>query len=214
MSESNIVKSHLQYDYILLDGSSSMLGKWDEVCSAIDSYVAGLKEEHVSTHIYLHVFSSDSTVDLVGFDGNIRDWAPIAHRLQIPSHMTNLFDAVGIMAQRMRDLDPEKGRITIVTDGETGGDRFTDATQARAYLDWMRAKGWPITFIGADFANWSQAEMLGADKSNTVGVAQARLTAAASTLAKKAASHARGAEDINFTSSEQEQFGGYLAPPK
>ncbi len=203
-----------QLDYILLDGSASMRSKWDDVCSAIDSYISGLQAERVNSHIYLHVFSSNSTVDLVGYEGPISEWQPIRGRLRIPYEGTDLYDAVGIMARRMRDFDPTCGRITIVTDGEEGGSHMTNLVQAKAFLDWMRAKGWPITFIGADFSNYQQAAQLGADKSNTVGVAQARLKDATSNLAKKAAAHSRGAEDINFTSSEQEQFGGYLAPPR
>lgn len=207
-----------QMDYILLDGSSSMGTmnpgtKWISSCQAIDAYVEQLKAERIHSHIYLHVFASGSDCDLVGYDGPISEWQPITGRLATPYGGTQLYDAVGILARRMRDFDPERGRITIATDGDDAGSRHTDIHQARGYIDWLKAKGWPVTFIGVDFSNYSQAAMLGASKENTVGVAKARLVDAMRNVGKKAAAHARGAEDINFTSEEQETFGGYLAGP-
>lgn len=207
-----------QLDYILLDGSSSMGtmnpgSKWMESCKAIDAYIAGLKAELVNSRIYLHVFSSGEDTDLCGFDGMISDWKPITGQLVTPYGGTSLYDAVGLLATRMRDFDPSKGRITIATDGDDAGSRTHDIHQAKAYIDWMKAKGWPVTFIGVDFSNYNQAALLGGSKENTVAVSKARLTDAMKNVAKKAAAHARGAEDINFTSEEQEQFGGYLAGP-
>lgn len=204
-----------QLDYILLDGSGSMSGpKWHDTCAAIDAFVAGLKAENISSHIYLHVFSDRSDLDLVAFDGAIAEWQPIAGRLSLPAGGTPLYDAVSIMAQRMRDRDPAAGAIIIATDGGEGGSQFTDLAQAKSYLDWCRAKGWPVTFIGADFSNAEQARMLGADDASAIGVAQARLSDATRNLAKKRARHARSGDDIGFTDDEKQQFGGYLAAPK
>lgn len=207
-----------QLDYLLLDGSSSMGNmnpgtKWIESCKAIDAYIAGLKAEMVNSRIYLHVFASGSDTDICGFDDMISAWRPITGRLETPYGGTHLYDAVGITAIRMRDFDPECARVTIATDGADTHSRNTDVHQAKAYIDWMKAKGWPVTFIGVDFSNYEQAQMLGGSKENTVAVSKARLTDAMTNVAKKAAAHSRGAEDINFTTEEQEQFGGYLAGP-
>lgn len=207
-----------QLDYLFIDGSASMGGmepdsKWIASCEAIDAYVAGLKAENIHSKIYLHIFGSEKEVDLCGFDGMIHNWKPITGSLQTPYSGTQLYDAVGVLARRMRDLDPARARITIATDGDDAGSRIHDVHQAKAFLDWCKAKGWPVTFIGVDFSNYNQAAMLGGSKENTVGVAKARLTDAMKNVAKKAAAHARGAEDINFTTEEQEQFGGYLAGP-
>lgn len=210
---SNLIKIETQVDYILLDGSSSMTDKWPDTIGAIDAYVQGLKDEKINSHIYLHVFSS-SGIDMVAFHDLISAWDPIMGRLPCPGGMTPLYDAIGIKTRRMRDFDPPRARITIATDGEEMGSSHTDVVQARSYLDWCRFKGWPVTFIGCDFSNLSQAASLGADESNALGVQKRLLTDAARNYAKKAANHARGAEDINFTKDEQQQFGGYLAAPK
>lgn len=212
-----------QFDYILIDGSSSMMGvKWDDSIRAVDAYIAGLRAEGIHSHTYVHVFSggllgggSDDKVDTVAWDGPIHEMPRLHGALGCPTGVTPLYDAVAIMARRMRDREPEKGAILIVTDGEEGGSQTTDLTQAKAFLDWLRAKGYPVTFIGADFSNHEQARGLGADKSNAIGVQRAFMSDAARNLAKKRANHARGnAEDINFSEEEQSQFGGYLAAPK
>lgn len=204
-----------QLDYILLDGSGSMSGlKWHDTCRAIDAFVETLKAENIASRIYLHVFSDGRDLDLVAFDGPIAEWQPIAGRLNLPAGGTPLYDAVGIMARRMRDLDPAAGAIIIATDGQESGSQLTDLAQAKSYLDWCRAKGWPVTFIGADFSNTEQARMLGADEASAIGVAQARLSDATRNLAKKRARHARSGDDIGFTDDEKEQFGGYLNAPE
>lgn len=208
-----LVKRENQLDYILLDGSASMATKWHDSLAAIHAYVDTLKQENVNSDIYLHLFSSGSLLDLVGFDGNISQWGNLMG-LELPNSGTSLYDAVAIMGRRMRDFDPPHGRITIVTDGEEGGSQFTDITQAKAILDWCRAKGWPVTFIGVDFSNNRQARALGADKNYAIGVQQKLLSDAARNYGRKAANHARSGTDMGFSESEQQQFGGYLAPPK
>src|SRR4029077_4148078 len=83
---------------------------------------------------------------------------------------TALYDAIAQMCWELRDLDPPQATIVIVTDGQEMGSRNTDETQARAMLDWCRAKGWQVVFLGADFNNSRQAQALGADAHNSIGV--------------------------------------------
>jgi len=110
----------------------------------------------------------------------------------------------------LRDLDPPRCSIVIVTDGDENGSKYTDAEQARAFLDWCRAKGWQVTFIGADFNNSAQARLLGADARNSIGVTKARLLEAGKKLGEKRAAHALYGDDINFSEDERKDFGGYL----
>jgi hypothetical protein len=203
-----------QVDYILLDMSGSMAGKWRESISAIDAYCAGLKAEGVRSHLYLHLFSHGSDIDICAHDGFLSDFGS-AHSIVPDFGGTALYDAISLVGQRISAWDCTKpGRLIIVTDGCESDSRFTDATQARSILDWLRALGWQITFIGADFSNAEQAAVLGSGKSEAIGVQQKLLSAAAANLAKKAARHARFGTDIGFSDSEQQQFGGYLAAPK
>jgi hypothetical protein len=71
-----------------------------------------------------------------------------------------------------------------------------------------------VTFLGADFNNSSQAKLLGADASNSIGVQKHLLLEAGKALGKKRANNARYGNDISFTDDEKTTFGGLLAAPK
>lgn len=197
-------------DYILLDGSGSMKGKWWPMLEAIDTYVAGLKESKVATHLKLQIFDSFNMNQVVR-DCHINDWKTFAQE-PVGAHFTStpLFDAIAKMVQQLRDLNPGRASILIVTDGEENASKFADLTQAKNLLDWCRAHGWQVTFMGCDFNNFSQAQLLGASAENTIGVQKALLSDATKSFAKKRTQHHLYGTDINFTKDEQTQFGGYL----
>jgi hypothetical protein len=117
------------------------------------------------------------------------------------------------MATKLRDLDPPRASIVIVTDGDENASKFTSSDQAKALLDWMRAKGWQITFIGADFNNRRQAHTLGANEHTSIGVQQKRLSDATAALAAKRARYGLYGEAMHYTDAEKQTFGGYLNGP-
>jgi hypothetical protein len=199
-----------QLDYILLDGSSSMMGKWWDCLGALQGYIDVLKAENIGSHGIIQVFDTID-LNLIARDCTLDQWKPFAED-PIGAHWgsTPLYDAVNLMGRTLRDLDPPRARIVIVTDGAENGSRYTDATQARAILDWCRAKGWQVTFIGADFNNSAQAKLLGADEANSIGVRKQKLLEAGKQFGQKAARHALFGEDIRFTEDERKNFGGYL----
>ena len=197
-----------QLDYILLDGSSSMQHLWWDTIGALDNYTNTLRAQNIHSHCILHTFDScdmdciqrDDTLDKCG------DFSTVGAHWG----MTPLYDAINLMCRRLRDLDPPSCSIVIVTDGDDTSSHSTDATQARALLDWCRAKGWQVTFIGCDFNNSRQAQLLGADETNSIGVQKQKLLEAGKTLGDKRVKHALYGDDINFSEDERKNFGGYL----
>jgi hypothetical protein len=191
-----------------------MQSKWWDSLAALDGFMSALRAENVSSHGIVHVFDSNDN-EYIARNGTIDSWQPFSTD-PIGAHWgsTPLYDAINIMGRSIRDLDPARASIIIITDGEENGSRFTDHTQARAILDWLRAKGYQVTFLGADFNNNSQARQLGANESNTLGIAKARLAEAGKLLGQKRANNAKYGNDINFSSDEKSTFGGYLARPE
>ena len=198
-------------DYILLDGSASMTSQWWTMMDAIETYVEGLKGNKVTTWLTLNVFSGPNDLEMIQRDCTLADWVSL---IQDPAASTwgdtPLYDAINLMARRLRDEDPLRCSITICTDGEENGSDHTDAAQAKAILDWCRAKGWQVTFIGCDFDNTDLATKLGAHPSQFIGVSKALLKDAAEELAKKRARHANGGAPMHWSEEEKSQFGGYL----
>jgi hypothetical protein len=206
-------KQTTQYDYILLDGSSSMRDKWWDTMAAIQAYVGTTKDANVNSQVVVQVFDSKE-LDYMARDVAIKDWIDLQVE-PIGAHwgMTPLYDAIQIMGRRLRDLDPPRCSIVIVTDGDENCSSFTDLTQAKSILDWCRAKGWQVTFIGANFDNSEQSRMLGANEKTSLGVSQKRLADATTALAKKRARYGLYGEPMHYTDEEQSKFGGFLNGP-
>lgn len=199
-------------DYFLLDGSGSMIGeKWQNMLVSIDSYAEIFSRANINTQCILHVFDSTDR-DQVQVDCAVKHW-PVLTRTPPSANFTGtpLHDAINIMARRIKELDPPRCRIIICTDGKnTEIDCKTNEDQARAMLDWLRAKGYQVTFFGCDFNNTRQAKLLGANESNTIGVQRALLEEGAKLLANKSIRNERFGDDISFTDDERTEFGGYL----
>ena len=199
-----------QLDYILLDGSGSMKGKWWDTMAALRAFVDVLKSQNVNSHGILQTFDSFD-LNLVQRDGTLDTWGDLT---DIGAHWgsTPLYDAIIHMGLELQKLAPASGKcsIVIVTDGDENGSQTT-LVQAKAVLDWCRAQGWQITFLGADFNNNEQAKMLGANDSNSIGVRRELLLEAGKSLGEKRGRHARNSDDeINFSADERKKFGGYL----
>lgn len=202
-----------QLDYILIDGSGSMQGKWWPTMAALDGFMDVLRSQNIASHGIVSVFSGRDLQDIQR-DAILADW-PQFHVSPLTSTWsdTPLYDAINMMGRHLRDLDPPRCSIVIVTDGDENGSRHTNATQAKAILDWCRAKGWQVTFLGADFNNSKQAKLLGASDRNSVGVRAQKLLEAGKALGEKRARNVLFGEDINFTDDEKTTFGGYLTGP-
>lgn len=202
-----------QLDYILLDGSSSMISKWWPSLDAIDTLVATLQEANLNSQVIISTFDSVN-INMIQRDCTLSAWTTCSHS-PLTAHWgaTPLYDAINTMGRALRDLDPPKCSIVIITDGEENSSKYTTLAQAKAILDWCRAKGYQVTFIGCDFNNARQAAALGANTSNSIGVDKKLLSDAAKNLGAKRAAYGLQGTPINFSPSEQQQFGGYLSAP-
>lgn len=210
-----------QLDFILVDGSSSMQSRWWDSLDAIDSYVLGLQLSGVNSRLLISTFTTERAETgqsqlsfLTQRDEDVRDFTTMKDSpIGSTFGMTPLYDAINTMGRMMRDASPPRAAITIITDGEENGSQTTEH-QARAILDWCRARGWSVTFIGCDFENSKLARKLGAKAPEFIGTSAARLTDAMSGLAKKRANYGLYGTPMHFTDDEKQKFGGYLPSPE
>ena len=206
-----IEKSTTQVDFLLLDSSSSMYGTvWENAVKSIDAYIGGMRLANVNTRTIVSVFGAQ-TPEYIHIDAPIAEWQPLT--VGMFGGGTPLYDAISLMGRRLRDLDPPRAAITIVTDGDDNGSTFCDVHQAKAILDWCRAKGWQVTFIGAGFDNLRLARALGADEASAIGTSPQRLLEATEALAKKRAHYGLTGAPMHYSDAEKQQFGGYLPAP-
>jgi hypothetical protein len=208
---SDIARHTLQCDYILLDCSSSMGDKWHHSLTAIDTYVGAMRAAGLKSRIIFHPFYSDCPDYHQEYTSDY--WTGAMAQNLIPSGTTPLYDAIWLMGMRLREMNPPRASIVIVTDGDDNAST-RPLQSAKMVLDFLRAKGYQVTFIGADFANSAQASLLGAAACSAVGVQKALMSDAARNLAEKRKRYALFGEDMHFTEGERQQFGGYLAAAK
>lgn len=199
-----------QLDYILVDGSGSMRSKWWDFMQALDSFMETLKAQNIHSHGIVSVFDT-TDIDCVQRDSLVSEWETF-YKEPLGAHFggTPLYDAINVAVRKIKDLNPSKVSLVIVTDGEESDSHYTDAEQARAILNWVRAKGWQVTFLGCDFNNSKQAKLLGINDSNAIGVQKKLLGEAGKVLGKKRVNNVLYGQDMNFTENEKTQFGGFL----
>lgn len=202
-----------EVDFIVVDGSGSMVDKWWDFMASLDIFVDALRRR-VNSHTIVSVFD-DKDVSMIQRDCPIAEWKCLKEEPLTSSWgYTPLYDAINAMGRHMKELDPPKASIVIVTDGNENRSLYTTHAQARAILDWCRAKGWQVTFLGCDFNNSKQAKLLGVGEANAIGVQKKLLSEAAALLAAKRIRHSVADEDINFSEDERQQFGGLLPKPE
>lgn len=204
-----------QRDYILLDASSSMSSRWWDSLKAIDDYVGGLRAQNINSQVTLATFTTHHSLRYdICRDTAPESWASLCESSpDMWAGSTPLNDAINMMVRSLRDLNPTKCSILIVTDGEENASKTT-TVQAKSLLDWCRAKGWQVTFMGCDFDNTAQARLLGASDANSVGTSARRLADATKELSKKRAHYAHFGTPMNFSEDERNKFGGYLNAPE
>jgi len=202
-----------QLDYFLLDGSGSMMPKWTNTLASLAAFRDVMMAAHAHSHAVLQVFDSGE-LSRIERDALLAAWPSYANAfIRCPGGGTPLYDAINYMARSLRELDPPKASIVIITDGYENGSRYTQLAQAEALLNWCRAKGWQVTFLGCDFNNARQAKALGARPENSIGVRAELMEEAGKLLGQRRLRHMRTDEDINFTDEEKRDFGGYLTGP-
>jgi hypothetical protein len=213
---SNIALRKTQYDEIILDGSGSMQRQWWDTLKSIDAYVETLGWDQLDTQLRLSIFTTGhDNIDLIARDCPISQWVPLLKDPPgSPFLRTPLYDAINLMGRRLAKLDPERAAVTIASDGEENGSMVTSLTQARAVLDWCRAKGWQVTLLGVDFNNSMTAEALGFGAQSATGVQRALMSDAMQSIAHKRARYGKTGEQMHFSDDERTQFGGYLNAPK
>lgn len=187
------------HSYILLDRTGSMEPIWSEALSSVNAYADGLASldggPRVDADITLAVFDAQEGLqfDVLRKDVDAEDWRDVTASEVNPRGMTPLYDAIGQIVSLAEKDKPEKAIIVIMTDGEENASREMTKTSAKAALDRVRAKGWEVVFLGAEFSNFDDAEGVGQTSSRNMAVSKDQLSDSMNRLAQKSKNYAAGA---------------------
>ena len=187
------------HSYILLDRTGSMEPIWSEALSSVNAYADGLASldggPRVDADITLAVFDAQDgfQFDVLRKGVDAGEWNDVTNREVNPRGMTPLYDAIGRMVSLAEKDRPDKAVIVIMTDGEENSSTEMTKTSAKAALDRVRAKGWEVVFLGAEFSNFDDAEGVGQSSSRNMAVSKDQLSDSMNRLAGKSKAYASGA---------------------
>ena len=203
------------HSYILLDRTGSMSGIWDEALTSINAYAKSVGEEEpgeadLDTKVSLAVFDAQDGLqfDVLRQGVSAEQWSEVTNDEASPRGMTPLYDAIGRIVSLAEADAPEKAVLVIMTDGAENASREMTGEGAKAALDRARARGWEVVFLGAEFANFSDAESVGVSGRQQLAVGAGQLSSTMERLGKKSRSYAQDDEaSVEFDEADREAAG-------
>lgn len=187
--------------YILLDRSGSMGSLWTEALSSVNAFARELDNRQdgpaVDSHITLAVFDGEETLkfDVLRRRQPALHWKPVTDKEASPRGMTPLLDAMARLIALAEADNPDRAVLVIMTDGHENASREVTADGVRAGLDRVKAKGWEVIFLGANFDNISDASAVGVQGGKQMAMSIGTMNESMKRLARKSRLYAASAPD-------------------
>ena len=201
------------HSYILLDRTGSMSSIWDEALSSVNAYAANIAGQagDVVPQITLAVFDAQ---DGLQFDVLRRavppeDWQKVTDKEASPRGMTPLFDAIARLISIAEGDSPEKAVIVIMTDGAENASREVTKAGVKAALDRAEKRGWEIVFLGAEVANFADADAVGISARKSMAMGRGRMSESMTRLARKSQIYyaSEVGAPVEFDEADREEAG-------
>jgi hypothetical protein len=196
--------------YVLLDRSGSMQSLWVEALSSVNAYAKGLADKSdghsVDSHITLAVFDGQEGLafDVLRKRQPALHWEKVTDAEATPRGMTPLLDALGRIVALAETDNPDKAVIVVMTDGQENASREVTREGAKAALDRVKAKGWEVVFLGANFDNIADAGAVGVGGAQQMAMAPGTIGASMERMAMKSRAYAASAAPIQFDEADRE----------
>jgi hypothetical protein len=186
---------------------------WDEALSSVNAYAASIAGQagDVVPQITLAVFDAQ---DGLQFDVLRRavqpdGWQPVTDKEASPRGMTPLFDAIARLISMAEADNPEKAVIVIMTDGAENASREVTKDGVKAALGRAEKRGWEVVFLGAEFANFSDADAVGISARKSMAMGRGRMSESMTRLARKSQVYyaSEAGPPVVFDEADREEAG-------
>jgi len=144
---------------IVIDASGSMNRLKPFVIKTFNDQLEVLKkeaDEKLEVRVSVLTFSYPEMITFLRWETNIHDIEPILENEYRPDGSTALFDGIGMMMDRLKEVDDYLSEnsaflLMIITDGEENSSRRYGYKQIKSLLDEMEAtKRWTVTYYGSE----------------------------------------------------------------
>ena len=200
--------------FILLDRSGSMGSKhgfWDEAVASVNTYVEELLKQGVDpqSRLTMAVFDyySGLQFDVLRNATPITAWRSLTPGEVLPRGGTPLLDALMRIVTAAEANNNPKTVVVCMTDGEENQSTEFKAPQVKTALDRIRANGWQVVFLGADFDAIEQAVAVGVGAGQTMSTAPGHLAQAMQATAHSTADYALRGTQMTYDSAAREASG-------
>ncbi len=196
--------------YVLLDRSGSMQSLWVEALSSVNAYVKELENKKdgdaVESHVTLAVFDGQEGLqfDLLRKSVPASHWKDVTDTEAVPRGMTPLLDALVRMIALGETDNSDKAVFVVMTDGQENASREVSREGAKAALDRVKAKGWDVVFLGANFDNIGDAASVGVGSAQQVAMAAGAMKRSMGMTAKKTRAYFARGEHHSFEEADRE----------
>jgi hypothetical protein len=195
--------------YILLDRSGSMQSLWVEALSSVNAYAKELANktggDAVDSHVTFAIFDGQEGLqfDVLRRKQPALHWEQVTDREATPRGMTPLLDAIGRIIALAETDNPDKAVIVVMTDGQENASREVTREGAKAALDRVKAKGWDVVFLGANFDNISDATSVGVLAGQQMSMAPGTMSASMKRVAEKSRAYFRSGTRHEFDDEDR-----------
>ena len=211
----NAAAAATTHAYILLDRTGSMGSIWAEALGSVNAYVDALTKPADGAKP-----SDDDKVTLAVFDhhGGLQfdvlrrgvkaaDWQKVTDAEASPRGMTPLFDSIARIVALAESDQPARAVIVVMTDGHENASKEVTKDGAKAALDRVRAKGWEVVFLGAEFGAFMDAEAMGVSGAKSMAMASGSFDASMRKLASKSRHYFEEAASMDFNAEDRKEAG-------
>ncbi|MEZ5946655.1 MAG: vWA domain-containing protein [Hyphomonas sp.] len=200
------------HSYILLDRTGSMSSIWVEALSSVNAYAGGISSQagDIEPDITLAVFDAQDGLqfDVLRRSVKASGWQNVTNNEASPRGMTPLFDAIARIIALAEADNPDKAVIVIMTDGEENASREVKKEGVKAALDRVEKRGWEVVFLGAEFANFADADAVGIASHRSMAMSAPMMRGSMEKLARKSQAYYQNAEaNVMFDETDRAEAG-------
>jgi len=144
---------------VVIDESGSMVHLSSFVVKTFNDQLEVLKKEaddKLEVRLSTLTFSFPERIKFLRWETDIHEVEPMVENEYRPDGRTALYDAIGMMMDRLREVDDYLSEnssflLMIITDGEENSSRRYGYKQIKSLLDEMEAtKRWTVTYYGSE----------------------------------------------------------------
>lgn len=199
------------YVALLLDRSGSMEDHKVETIGAINQYTDKLKEQFKGLFT-LTQFDSGG-IDIVHNGIKMKDIPQVTDENYQPRGMTPLLDAIGQTVSEMDAQGFDNVIFCIITDGMENSSHEWKLANVRELLESKIAKGWQVSYLGANVDAFAEGAALGISKGQSINFQGAHAAQVMDAFATSNVRYATRSDPLDvsssdFTDDEREKSSG------